>query len=508
MRSTAIGILQPVAERVIASHVDLSPPAQPALDAELRDQRLRVVRWYSFGVGVGGVAWFVAFLTIVTGGQRPTGVQAAVLAHAAVLGFAGWLAYGWCRRGRLRHATYTNASALILAGTANLALIGNAEGAAVITYAVAVSLAALVIETPEWLLWGAILTVSALGAAWLHSYPPFDPVQLPRGLATASLLFAAPFGLAVPIGLFALFSRNLTDSREEAWELARSAAEANRLATERAAQLEQRTAQLQAKHTELNDFLYVVSHDLRAPLINLAGFSGTLQDSIAALSSAITPADPGRWSQLRQDIDESLDFIVRSVRQMEFLVHGLLELSRIDSRPAMLERVDLGPLAREVLDGLQYRITARGIAVRLDPLPVVTADRLRISQVFGNLLDNAVKYMKPEGDAAIHVGCEWRDGSPHVFVRDTGVGIRAEDQAKIFRLFSRVGDRAVSGDGIGLTAVKKIVEKLGGTIWVDSTLGSGSTFWFTLATRDAAGEREVVGGTPGTAATSDQDPAR
>jgi signal transduction histidine kinase len=120
--------------------------------------------------------------------------------------------------------------------------------------------------------------------------------------------------------------------------------------------------------------------------------------------------------------------------------------------------------------------------------------------VFANLIDNAVKYTKPQGAASIHVGCTLRGDTPHFFVRDSGVGIRSQDQAKIFRLFGRVGAATVPGDGMGLTAVKKILEKHGGRIWVDSALGQGSTFWFTLP-GDVAEEQEDDGG--GT--TDDQD---
>ncbi len=502
MGTPAIGILERVADRAIGLSAVLAPPAQPALDAQLRGQRLRVIWWYSLGIGLFGLAWCVAFLAAIAHEPEVQWTQIAVVAHAAVLGAAGWLAYAYCHAGRLRHATYTDAAALIMAGTANLATIANAEGAAVITFAVALSLAALVIEPREWAWWGVIMGGSALIGTVLHISPMLPLFVLPPALAAASLLIAAPLGLAVPIGLFALFSRNLTDSREEAWAFARTAADANRLATERATQLEQRTAQLQAKHAELNDFLYVVSHDLRAPLINLAGFSGSLQDSLGALDALVAPDAAERWQQLHKDIDESLDFIVRSVRQMEFLVHGLLELARIDSRPAVLERVELGIVVRELLDSLQYRINARGITVRVDPLPALTADRLRMTQLFGNLLDNAVKYMKPDGAAAIHVGCRWRNGAAQLFVRDNGAGIRPEDQAKIFRLFGRVGDRAVPGDGVGLAAVKKIVEKLGGAIWVESAVGQGSTFWFTIPALNAQ-EVEVVRGAA--AAAGDQD---
>jgi signal transduction histidine kinase len=222
-------------------------------------------------------------------------------------------------------------------------------------------------------------------------------------------------------------------------------------------------------------------------LINLEGFSRTLQADLVSLNDALTaagradaPPPQAAWAGMKQDIDESLDFIIRSVGKMDFLVHGLLELSRIDNRPHVAQAVDVRRLVDDVVASLQFSITERAIAVRVDALPMVSGDPVRISQVFSNLIDNAIKYAKRDGDASVRIGCERRDGRPAFFVRDTGIGIRPEDQAKIFRLFTRVGDHGVAGDGMGLTAVKKIIEKHGGKMWVDSRLGHGSTFWFTL----------------------------
>jgi len=172
-------------------------------------------------------------------------------------------------------------------------------------------------------------------------------------------------------------------------------------------------------------------------------------------------------------------------------VRGLLELSRIDSRTSTAQPVDLAQQVDDVVTSLRHSIDTRGIDVQVDPLPVVVGDPLRIHQVFGNLIDNAVKYMQPAGAAQIHVGMAPGAETPCFFVRDTGIGIRPEDQPKIFRLFSRVGDHGVAGDGLGLTAVKKILEKQGGKIWVESALGRGSTFWFTLPVVAGAAERTV-----------------
>lgn len=497
-----VGGMSPLASAAVAPPV---APVPQTLGGELRGQRLGLIALYSLGIGVFGVAWCAAYVLWVPVRTETDWAQVGVTVPPAILGGAGWWALYRCRRGQLRRATYTNVSALILAATANLAFIRNAEGPAVVTYAVAVSLAALVIEGREWLCWGGIIGLSGLGGALLHSFPVLPQVVLPPPLAAASLLVSSTLGFAVPMGLFWLFSRNLNASHERAWELAREAAAANRLATERARQLEQRSEQLQAKNAELNDLLYVVSHDLRAPLINLEGFSHALQESVTALDAGLTAAArPARWAELKGDIDESLDFIVRSVGKMDFLVQGLLELSRIDSRPNRAQLVELDAMVQGIVDSLRYKIGERGIAVRVDPLPAVTGDPVRISQVFGNLIDNAVKYMQADGAAAIQVGCVRRDGGSQFFVRDTGVGIRPEDQAKIFRLFGRVGGHGVPGDGIGLTAVKKIVEKHGGRIWVESALGQGSTFWFTLPGCGAVEEREDE---HGAAAAGDQDSA-
>ena len=508
MGNQALGILDAMASVTPAFARAIPPrvPSAPALEAEMRASRLRLIAIASFGLGTCGVLWglghaVIAYLEVETDRMR---LFVTVL-QCAVLSAGGWCGFYRCHRGQLRRATYCNVAALMLAATINLVLVRNAEGAAVVTYAAAVGLAALVIQGRAWLWWAAILVVSTAVGSLLHSYPVTPQIELPHALAVTSLLFAGTIGLAVPMGLFWQFSRDVTTSHERAWRLAREAAEAHRLANDRAVQLERRTDQLQAKNSELNAFLYVVSHDLRAPLINLEGFSRALQESLAELDAALTAAPPARWADLKRDIDESLDFVVRSVAKMDFFVQGLLELSRIDSRPDLAEHVDLAELVQAVLDSLQFTIGERGIAVRVDALPAIVGDPVRLNQVFGNLIDNAVKYMNRSGPATIHIGCVRRDDALHFFVRDNGVGIRPEDQSKIFRMFGRVGGHAVPGDGMGLTMVKKIVEKTGGKIWVESALGRGSTFWFTLPTTGTAEEWEDEGGS---AARADQDSAR
>lgn len=463
-------------------------PPQRALDEQLHAQRLRLVRGSAIALAVLGGLWCVTYLGYFLKRALPAELMLLVSVQAGMLSAAGVIGVLLCRANRLRPAVYAVVLPLIATATLNLAFVANAEGAGVITYCVAVSIAAFSLEGRDWLGLGAVLGVAALIGMLLHVMPIAEPVSLPPALAIASLFVATPLGLAYPTGLFWLFSQYLTASRTEAWEQARRATEANRVITERTRELEVRSAQLEAKHAELSDFMYVVSHDLRAPLINLEGFSRALQENIATLEELLHAPQANRgpravqdaWPPLHAEITESLDFILRSVAKMDFLVKGLLELSRIDSRPSSAQTIDTPKLVEDILGSLHFHVSARRIDVIVDPLPMVVGDPVRLSQVFSNLIDNAIKYMKPLGDARLHIGCQPNGVAYRFFVRDNGIGIRAEDHAKIFRLFTRVGTTNVPGEGMGLTAVKKILEKHGGRIWVESELGRGSTFWFTL----------------------------
>jgi signal transduction histidine kinase len=256
-----------------------------------------------------------------------------------------------------------------------------------------------------------------------------------------------------------------------------------------------RSEQFEAKNAEMKDFFYVLSHDLRAPLINLEGFSAELDNAMREFGSrlskslesdddqAIAGSTRQCWGPLNESVAESVYFIRQSVAKMEQLVNGLLLLSRIASRPLYTKPVDIGVIVRDALDALRFKISERGIRFDIGRLPVVVADPMQISQVFTNLIDNAIKYSKPDGDAWVELQCETRGPMHHFSIRDNGIGIRAEDQAKVFRLFSRIQVNGETGEGLGLTAVRKIVERHGGAIHVDAgytALGRGTQLEFTL----------------------------
>ncbi len=185
----------------------------------------------------------------------------------------------------------------------------------------------------------------------------------------------------------------------------------------------------------------------------------------------------GNPEQIQRDIRH----IQNAADNMQRLIDELLELSRIGLEALPLESVSLTELAHEVVELLAGRITERGVKVTVAPdLPTVFGDRVRLWQVLQNLIDNAVKFMGDQPEPRIEIGGRQQDQQVVCYVRDNGAGIEPRFQDKVFGLFKRL-DTNSEGTGIGLAAVKRIVEAHGGRVWVESAgRGRGSTFYFTL----------------------------
>lgn len=248
------------------------------------------------------------------------------------------------------------------------------------------------------------------------------------------------------------------------WELAeRKQAEQER---------EELIKKLEAQNAELERFTYTVSHDLKSPLVTIQGFLGYLEEDMAA----------GDIERFRQDSQR----IANAVDSMNSQLKDLLELSRIGRLMNPPEDVPFDEIAQEVLEILHGGLEARGVTVTLSPnLPTVHGDRQRLNEVLQNLVDNAVKFMGDQPDPHIEIGQEGEeDGKLIFFVRDNGIGIPSKYYERIFGLFERL-DAQYEGTGIGLALVKRIVEYHGGRIWVESEVGTGSVFYFSLPLKPA-----------------------
>ena len=257
-------------------------------------------------------------------------------------------------------------------------------------------------------------------------------------------------------------------------------------------------AELEQANEELKQFTYIVSHDLRAPLVNLKGFAAELRSALAAIDCLTDAAGPhldeergqATTTAAQEDIAEALGFIESSVSRMDSFINALLELSRAGHRELNLEQVDMRALAEATLGALAHQIEERHVSVSVGPLPQVVADRTSMEQILGNLLSNAVMYLDPSRPGEIEISAVQGSSETTFRVRDNGRGIAATDLDKVFAPFRRAGSQEVPGEGMGLAYVQAMVRRHGGRIWCESEPGVGTTFTFTIANHiEKGGER-------------------
>jgi PAS domain S-box-containing protein len=253
--------------------------------------------------------------------------------------------------------------------------------------------------------------------------------------------------------------------------------------------VQERTAKLVAANEEVKRFAYIVSHDLRAPLVNLKGFSGELHVACTLLQGVLpavlphldTPQRAEVSRALEQDIPEALGFINASVTRMDRLIQAILRLSRLGRRELSFEPLDMQTLVQGIVQTLTHQLAQHQTQVCVDPLPETRADRTAMEQIMGNLLANAVAYLEPGRPGEIVVTAERRPEAMVFHVRDNGRGIATEDIPKVFEPFRRVGKQNIPGEGMGLAYVQMLVRRHGGDIHCQSTVGVGTTFTFTIA---------------------------
>ena len=249
--------------------------------------------------------------------------------------------------------------------------------------------------------------------------------------------------------------------------------------------VKERTVDLQRANDEIQRFAYIVSHDLRAPLVNVMGFTTELKASLDSLQALTddplidaSPAAAAAKTAVSTDVPEAISFIQTSTKKMDTLINAILKLSRDGQRTLKPEAVNLDALFDGISDGVQHRMTESEGELSIErPLPTLISDRLALEQIFGNLVDNAVKYRAPGRPPRIAIRARPdRAGSVLIEIEDNGRGIGDQDHERVFDLFRRAGSQDQPGEGIGLAHVRALVRRLGGQITVTSELGVGATF--------------------------------
>jgi PAS domain S-box-containing protein len=232
--------------------------------------------------------------------------------------------------------------------------------------------------------------------------------------------------------------------------------------------------ELEQKNAELERFTYTVSHDLKSPLITIRGFLGFV----------LNDAKAGNMERLEKDIQRIND----ATEKMQHLLADLLELSRVGRINQKPVQISTNDLISEVIELLHGRLMMGKVEISVaGNLPPIYGDRLRIFEVFQNLIDNAAKFMGDQSSPRIEIGASsGSDGNPVYYVGDNGIGIPPQFKDRVFGLFDKLNPLS-EGTGIGLALVKRIVEFHGGRIWVESELGHGATFFFTFASKPASG---------------------
>lgn len=254
----------------------------------------------------------------------------------------------------------------------------------------------------------------------------------------------------------------------------------------------ERTRDLIRANQEIQRFAYIITHDLRAPLVNIMGFLSELDVALKEVGGYVLADErqptPDEILQARtavsEDVPEAIGFIRASTKKMDGLINAILKISRDGRRKLAPERLDVETVLQASVDSIQHQVTSFGGDVKVvAKVKSIVTDKISFEQVFGNLLDNAVKYRAP--DRPIEIVIEARPDGPGqclISVSDNGRGIAPEDHDRIFELFRRSGEQNQPGEGIGLAFVRSLVRNLGGDINVQSALGKGSTFIITLPT--------------------------
>ena len=293
------------------------------------------------------------------------------------------------------------------------------------------------------------------------------------------LLVAAGAMLALVSGLTFWLVRRYTGA------LLASQTVLHRMNTDLEGIVAERTANLQRANDEIQRFAYIVSHDLRAPLVNIMGFTAELQradETVEQFIDTLEAEHPDLVTQdlrvaAREDLPEAISFIRSSTQKMDRLINAILALSRQGRRVLTPERLDMDKVVGDIVNSLAVQADERGATIDVkSPLPAIRHDRLVIEQIFTNLIENATKYLLPGRPGIIRVRGKAQGDRVRFEVEDNGRGIAKDDHERVFDLFRRSGQQDQKGEGIGLATVRALAYRIGGTVTLRSTPGEGSIF--------------------------------
>jgi signal transduction histidine kinase len=272
-------------------------------------------------------------------------------------------------------------------------------------------------------------------------------------------------------------------------DLSRSRDELRRMNAGLEGAVRERTSDLQRANDEIQRFAYIVSHDLRSPLVNVMGFTAELEAAIRPLGDLLERAKaeapgivtPDARAAVETDLPEAVNFIRTSTQKMDRLINAILQLSRQGRRVLAPEPLAMSRLLAGVVDNLKHRTEELGAQIVIEPgVPGLISDRLAVEQIFSNLVENALKYLSPARPGRIVLRGRHEGARVIYEVVDNGRGVDPKDHERIFDLFRRAGHQDQPGEGIGLAHVRALAYRLGGTVGMQSALDQGATFRVSL----------------------------